>query len=163
MRISNRISIIISIIYYLGTIVWLSILSYKVSILSKPPNIDWEIKLNDSDFMKDWEPSVNTFLSACEYYDIKYPRIVTAQAILESGNFKSKVFMKYNNPLGLYNSKEKTYFKFNHWTDAIVAYKNMVEYRYKEGDYYEFLEYIGYAEDKHYIKKIQLVEKTIPP
>ena len=64
MRISNRISIIISIIYYLGTIVWLSILSYKVSILSKPPNIDWEIKLNDSDFMKDWEPSVNTFLSA---------------------------------------------------------------------------------------------------
>ena len=39
----------------------------------------------------------------------------------------------------------------------------MIEYKYEGGDYYQFLEYIGYAEDKQYIKKIQLVEKTIPP
>lgn len=160
---SNRTSTVISIVYYLGVIVWLSLLTHRINILSKPPDIEWELKLNDSEFMKDWKADTNTFITACEYYGIKYPRIVTAQAILESNNFKSELFKKYNNPLGLYNSKKKDYFKFKHWTDAIVAYQTMIEYRYKGGNYYSFLDSIGYAEDPNYIRKVKAIEKIIPP
>lgn len=159
----NKLSIFISVAYYLGVLIWLSVLTCKVSDLNKPPDIEFELKLNDSEFMKDWDANPNTFLTACEYYGIKYPRICTAQAILESNNFKSELFKKYNNPLGLYNSRKKDYFKFKHWTDAIIAYQNMIEYRYKGGDYYKFLDRIGYAEDNEYINKVKAIEKIIPP
>lgn len=160
---SNKTSIVISIVYYLGVIVWLSLLTHRVNTLSEPPDIKWELRLNDSEFMKDWDANPNTFITACEYYGIRYPRIVTAQAVLESGNFKSRLFKEYNNPLGLYNSRKKDYFKFKHWTDAIVAYQSMIEYKYKGGDYYKFLDRIGYAKDREYIKKVKALEKIIPP
>ena len=159
----NKLSILISVVYYLGVIVWLSVLTHKVNDLNKPPNIEFELKLNDSEFMKDWDANGSTMLIACEYYGVKHPRIVTAQAILESGNFKSELFRKYNNPFGLYDSKKKDYFKFRHWTDAIVAYISMVEYKYKGGDYYKFLEGLPYASDKRYIYKVKAIESNLPP
>ena len=102
-------------------------------------------------------------LAVCEYYDVKHPRIVTAQAILESGNFESELFKEYNNPFGLYNSKKKEYFKFKHWTDAVAAYISMVEYRYAGGDYYRFLEGLPYAQDSRYIDKVRIIESNLPP
>lgn len=128
-----------------------------------PPDIELELKPNDSEFMKDWGASDSTMLRACEYYGIKHPRIVTAQAILESGNFESKLFKEYNNPFGLYNSKKKDYFKFKHWTDAVAAYISMVEYRYAGGDYYRFLEELPYAGDERYIYKVKAIESNLPP
>lgn len=159
----NKLSILISVVYYLGVLVWLSVLTYKVSNQEKPPNIEFELKLNDSEFMKDWDANASSMLTACEYYGVKYPRVVTAQAILESGNFKSELFRKYNNPFGIYNSKKKDYFKFKHWTDAIVAYISMVEYKYRGGDYYKFLEGLPYAKDKKYIDKVKAIESNLPP
>lgn len=159
----NKLFILISIVYYLGVLIWLSVLTHKVDDLSKPPNIELELKPNDSEFMKDWGASDSTMLRACEYYGIKHPRIVTAQAILESGNFESKLFKEYNNPFGLYNSKEKDYFKFKHWTDAVAAYISMVEHRYAGGDYYRFLEELPYASDKRYIYKVKAIESNLPP
>lgn len=159
----NKLSILISVVYYLGVLVWLSVLTYKVSNQEKPPNIEFELKLNDSEFMKDWDANASSMLTACEYYGVKYPRVVTAQAILESGNFKSELFRKYNNPFGIYNSKKKDYFKFKHWTDAIVAYISMVEYKYRGGDYYKFLEELPYAKDKKYIDKVKAIESNLPP
>lgn len=131
-----------------------------------PPDIEFELKLNDSEFMKDWTADANTMLSACIYYDIKYPSIVTAQAILESGNFNSELFRKYNNPFGLYNSKKKEYFKFKHWTDAILAYQAMIEYKFKgrtRKDYYKFLERLPYATSSKYIDKVKAIESNLPP
>lgn len=144
---------------------WLSVLTVAVAIESRkvPPDIEFELKLNDSEFMKSWSADTNTMLAACEYYGVKYPRIVTAQAILESDNFNSELFRKYNNPFGLYNSKKKDYFKFKHWTDAVVAYISMVEYKYKGGDYYRFLKRLPYAEDSRYIDKVKAIESNLPP
>jgi len=144
---------------------WLSALTVAVAIESRkaPPDIEFELKLNDSEFMKSWSANTNTMLAACEYYGVKYPRIVTAQAILESNNFNSELFRKYNNPFGLYNSKKKDYFKFKHWTDAVVAYISMVEYKYKGGDYYRFLKRLPYAEDSRYIDKVKAIESNLPP
>lgn len=147
----------------IGILIWLSVITYKMYNWTHEPVVtEFELKLSDSsEFMKDWDANVTNMLAACTYYDIKYPKIVTAQAILESGNFKSELFKKYNNPFGLYNSKAKDYFKFEHWTDAVVAYKNMIQNRYKEGDYYMFLERIRYAEDPNYINKVKAIENSL--
>ena len=150
----------------LGILVWLSVLTIAIcEMKEKPPEIQEIIILHEKydDFFRDKEATGTSMLVACEFFGIKYPKIVTAQAILESGNFKSRVFQKYNNPFGLYNSCKKDYYKFNHWTDAILAYQTMIEYKYKEGDYYKFLEDIGYAEDPNYIRKVKAIEKIIPP
>ncbi len=50
------------------------------------------------------------------HYEVKEPKIVLAQAKLESGNFTSNLFINKNNFLGLYNSRKKEFFEFNHWS-----------------------------------------------
>lgn len=150
----------------IGILVWLIALTIAIrKVGEKPPEIQEIIIVHENydDFMKDWEANSASMLTACEYYGIKYPRIVTAQAILESGHFKSKVFKEYNNPFGLYNSRKKDYYKFNHWAEAIIAYQTMIEYKYKGGNYYSFLDSIGYATDPNYIRKVKAIEKIIPP
>ena len=87
--------------------------------------------------------------------------IVYAQAMLETGYFKSDLCLNNNNLFGLYNSKKQKYYTFNHWKDCIVAYKEMVQYKYKgdssrpSDDYYNFLSDIRYAEDPDYISKVK--------
>lgn len=96
------------------------------------------------------------------HYEVKHPTAVLAQAKLESDNFQSSLFKRHNNFLGLYNSRKKEYFKFNHWVECILAYKNMVEYKLKEGeDYYQFLDRIGYAENPDYVRIVKQIENSI--
>lgn len=90
--------------------------------------------------------------------DIKYPDIVYAQAILETGHFTSKVCKEYNNLFGLYDSKNNCYYKFNHWIDSCIAYKNMIQNQYEGGDYYTFLKNLPYATDTLYINKIKNIQ-----
>lgn len=99
---------------------------------------------------------------ALSFYDIKHKDIVLAQAILETGDFNSELLRKNNNLFGLYNSKKQQYYKFNHWSESIVAYKNMIQNKYtdKYNNYYVFLENINYAEDPKYINKLKQIVKT---
>lgn len=97
---------------------------------------------------------------ALEYYGIHHPDIVYAQAILETGHFKSRMCVEDNNIFGLYNSRTKSYWKFSHWTESVKAYKEKVQYRYKPpNDYYVFLERIHYATDPKYIHKLKQIVK----
>jgi uncharacterized FlgJ-related protein len=92
------------------------------------------------------------------YYEIQHPEIVYAQAVLETGHFKSKGCNEHNNLFGLYNSKKKSYHKFSHWTESVVAYREWIQYRYRSPtNYYEFLESIHYAEDKTYTTKLKKI------
>lgn len=117
------------------------------------------VKLQQPEFFLEDKPTPVLVLEACKYYNIQYPEIVTAQSILETGHYKSKVCLQYNNLFGLYNSKKRDYYSFNHWTKSVKAYYDLVQYRYKEGDYYEWLSKIGYAEDPNYIAKVKSVQK----
>ena len=64
----------------------------------------------------------------------------------------------------MYNSKAGQYYNFDHWTNCILAYKNMIEYKQKDGeDYYHFLLRIKYAEDKLYVDKLRNLVKLMPP
>ena len=87
--------------------------------------------------------------------------IVLAQALLETGNFSSNVCKEYNNLFGLYDSKNREYFRFSRWEDSVVAYQRMIQYRYKGGNYFQFLKRIGYAEDPRYIVKLARMVKSI--
>lgn len=120
---------------------WMVILTGYTVIESRkaPPDVEFELKLNDREIMKDLEANVTNMLAVCEYYDVKHPRIVTAQAVLETGHFKSDLCLNDNNLFGLYNSKRCRYHTFDHWTESVVAYLDYVQYRYKPlNDYYKF-------------------------
>ena len=82
---------------------------------------------------------------------ILYPKIVLAQAILETGWFRSSVCRNKHNLFGLTNPRTGKYYEFNHWTESVWAYYTKVQYKYKGGNYLLWLDEIGYAEDKDYI------------
>ena len=98
-------------------------------------------------------------IEALEYYEIQFPEIVYAQALLETGHFSSSICKNYNNLFGLYNSKIKDYYSFEHWSDSVKAYRDFVQYKYKGNtDYYTFLVKLPYATDPNYIRKIKQLE-----
>lgn len=79
---------------------------------------------------------------------------VLAQAVLETGHFTSPVCKNYHNLFGLYDSKHKDYFRFARWEDSVIGYQKFIQYRYKGGNYLQFLRRIGYAEDPRYTTKV---------
>lgn len=104
------------------------------------------------------KPAKEGLKEALTYYEIQFPDIVYAQAILETGHFKSIGCIQRHNLFGLYNSKTKKYYRFNHWTESVVAYKEWIQERYRPPeDYYSFLQRIGYAEDPYYINKLKRI------
>lgn len=97
---------------------------------------------------------------ALKYYGIQHSNIVYAQALLETGYFKSNICLDNNNLFGLYNSKTKNYYKFRHWSESVVAYKKWVQKRYNHPEnYYKFLSRIKYASDPMYIVKLKQIIK----
>lgn len=89
--------------------------------------------------------------------NIKFPEIVYAQARLETGNFTSNYFKNRNNLFGFRNRKGYMFFKS--WKDCVKFYADWQNKYYNEGDYYDFLIFINYAEDKNYINKLKLCIK----
>ena len=79
---------------------------------------------------------------------------VLAQAVLETGHFTSSVCKNYHNLFGLYDSKHKDYYRFARWEDSVIGYQKFIQYRYKGGNYLQFLRRIGYAEDPRYTTKV---------
>ena len=92
---------------------------------------------------------------------ILYPKIVLAQAILETGWFRSSVCRNKHNLFGLTNPRTGKYYEFNHWTESVRAYYTKVQYKYKGGNYLLWLDEIGYAEDPNYIIAVIRILKTL--
>ena len=92
---------------------------------------------------------------------IRYPKIVLAQAILETGWFTSPVCRNKHNLFGLTNPRTGKYFEFSHWTKSVRAYYTKVQYRYKGGNYLLWLRDIGYAEDPNYVCSVISILKTL--
>lgn len=120
------------------------------------------VEVCDTSFLNVDELNDSILYLALVHYDIKHPKAVLAQAKLESGNYTSYHCRVKNNFLGLYNSKKKEYFRFDHWTECVQGYKDMIEYKLRDGeDYYDFLLRIGYAEDPSYIYKVKQIENSL--
>lgn len=92
---------------------------------------------------------------------ILYPKIVLAQAILETGWFCSSVCQNKHNLFGLTNPRTGKYYEFNHWTESVRAYYTKVQYKYKGGNYLLWLDKIGYTEKPMYKKAIYCILKSL--
>lgn len=135
--------------------------SFHKCVVCELPHVpeDTAIVLEQPEFFLSDTITIEGLYKACDYYEIQQPDIVVAQAVLETGFFKSDLCLNQNNLFGLFNSKKMDFYAFNHWTESVRAYKNKVQYRYKEGDYYEWLEHIGYAEDSLYVSKLKNIRE----
>lgn len=148
---------------YLITFIVTIIVITQVSLIireNKPHEIriEFTVSKKNPDFMT--KTPEEGLRGALEYHNVKFPEIVYAQAQLETGNFKSKIYKDSNNLFGLYNSNECRFYSFSHWTESVIFYKDYIQSRYKPpNDYYKFLSDIGYAEDPHYITKVKEIVK----
>lgn len=109
----------------------------------------------------DKELNIGNLAKAMETYHVKYPKIVIAQSLLETGYFTSRVCLECKNLFGLRRPSDGSYYKFERWEDSVKAYRDYVQYKYKGGNYYQFLNRIGYAEDKEYVLKVSQIAKRL--
>ena len=109
--------------------------------------------------------TTNDVLKELKKQNVKFPEIVLAQSLLETGWYQcSGCSMDVNNLFGLYNSREKKYFPYANWKESIGGYKRGIQYKYfkKEyKDYYQFLDEIGYASDPQYTIKLRKLVKKL--
>ena len=101
--------------------------------------------------------------------NIKFPHIVYAQAQLETGEFKSKIFKENNNLFGLKQATrrpttskgtENGHAYFDEWKESVVDYAFYQAAYLKEiRSESEYLEYLGanYAEDPNYVSKVKKI------
>ena len=98
--------------------------------------------------------TLTNLLDVIEEVGLNNQLFVLAQAVLETGHFTSSVCNNYHNLFGLYDSKHKGYYRFARWEDSVIGYQKFIQYRYKGGNYLQFLRRIGYAEDPRYTTKV---------
>ena len=92
--------------------------------------------------------------------EVLFPKVILAQALLETGYFSSRVCWELNNLFGL-RKRNGEYMRFEKWEDSVAAYRDYVQYKYKGGNYFDFLNRIGYAEDRTYTSKVRQIYQTI--
>lgn len=97
-----------------------------------------------------YELTLANLMDVIEEVGLSNQLFVLAQAVLETGHFTSPVCKNYHNLFGLYDSKHKDYYRFARWEDSVIGYQKFIQYRYKGGNYLQFLKRIGYAEDPRY-------------
>ena len=110
---------------------------------------------------KSHELTLENIMSVMDEVGISNKLFVLAQAVLETGNFGSNVCRNYHNLFGLYDSRNKCYYKFTRWEDSVIGYQKYIQYRYKGGNYLAFLRRIGYAEDPSYTSKVAQIAKRL--
>jgi uncharacterized FlgJ-related protein len=104
--------------------------------------------------------------------NVKYPDIVLAQSTVETGKWRSKIFLENNNLFGMKEAKmrittaEGTQYNhayYNHWRESVYDYA-FYQSRYlskirSKNEYFQYLS-TSYAEDPNYINTIKnVIEK----
>jgi flagellum-specific peptidoglycan hydrolase FlgJ len=104
--------------------------------------------------------------------NIKFPEIVFAQAVLESGHFKAPIFTIKNNLFGMkvpkkrettaINKGKKGYAKYHSWDSSVDDYLLWQEFTLKNKNQLtknQYLSLLGkiYAKDKNYVSSLKRV------
>ena len=103
--------------------------------------------------------------------NFRYPHIILAQAKLESGYFKSTIFLENNNMFGMKQAKlranlakgtNRNHAYYDTWQDCILDYalyySTYLSDIKTEGEYFEYLRQ-NYAEDKTYVQRLKQIIK----
>jgi len=125
------------------------------------------ILLNVSDTTSQF--SKDKMVTLIKELNIKYPHIVYAQSLIETGYFNSKIFKENNNLFGMRQARTRVTTaqgtQYNHayyksWRESVYDYA-FYQCRYlptiKNDE--EYLDYLrrSYAEDPNYISKIKSI------
>ena len=101
--------------------------------------------------------------------NVKYPWIPMAQSMIETGHWKSDIFLENNNLFGMREAKSrittaigtnKNHAEYNTWRESVYDYA-FYQNRYlnnirNENDYYQYLD-ASYAEDPTYVSKVKIM------
>ena len=132
--------------------------NYIVSLQQKMDALHFDVQPN-------LPLTINNLFKVMAKYGIKFPKIVAAQSILESGWYSSDLCCRWCNIFGLFDSRKGDYYHFNNWMESVEAYGKYVQRKYNpriDKDYYAFLKRIGYAEDMDsYNAKVRAIAKTL--
>jgi uncharacterized FlgJ-related protein len=104
--------------------------------------------------------------------NFRYPHIILAQAKLESGHFKSTIFLENNNMFGMKEAKlranlakgtNRNHAYYDTWQESVIDYalyySSYLRSIKTEGEYFEYLKQ-NYAEDKTYVQRLkQIINK----
>lgn len=109
------------------------------------------------------ELTISNLYTEIKRNGILYPKVVLAQAILETGWFSSPLCRDRHNLFGLTNPHTGKYYEFDHWSESVRAYYTKVQYKYKreDGNYLLWLKKIGYAEVPDYVPAVISVLKML--
>ena len=105
---------------------------------------------------------VKEYIYDCD--SLEHKEIVLRQAILETGWFKSHNCKKRHNLFGfrwkpwISETNTKGYIIFDTWQESVDYYVRWQSRHYEGGDYYAFLEDVGYATSSTYVEKLKGIE-----
>jgi uncharacterized FlgJ-related protein len=166
-----------TILLYLTTIVGLLFIVALLSFMENPKVV--YVTQKEKVYMVEYRDKPDKFtkeklIQYLKDLNIKYPEVVYAQAVMESGNFTSKKFRDDNNLFGMRKAKSRctvaleggTYAKFKTWRESVIDYalyqttfvkkiKSQSEYINHLAENYA----TGKAYKGHLIKMIEQVEK----
>ena len=99
--------------------------------------------------------------------NFRYPYIILAQAKLESGNFKSSIFLENHNMFGMREAKlranlakgtNRAHAYYESWQESVLDYalyySTYLSDIKTEGEYFEYLRQ-NYAEDPTYVQRLK--------
>lgn len=163
-------------IQYVSRIIFILLFSLQVTY-SNNATVNDELKIEMyrlptiEESLRSQPFSVDNLKLALRHYSIQCPEVVLAQAILETGNFTSVIFLEQNNLFGMKHPRlrdtvscgsDRDHAMYDHWLDSVIDYKLWQDYRLPEVEsYYAFLKDRGYAEDVLYFRKLKEIIKQI--
>ena len=123
--------------------------------------VDIPVNRDTIDFFTD-SPNDTSVYKALLYFDIPNPKVVLAQAKLETGHYRK---VTGGNLFGL-RQRNGSYMRFNHWTESILSYKKYISSKYKGDEsntetYLAFLSNLGYAESPNYNRVLRIIVKNV--
>jgi len=130
------------------------------------------LKLEHINQLEHSEFSYNNLVTYMDLLKIEEIEVVIRQAVLESGWFKSDLFVHHNNLFGMKKPQIRPttaigralgHAKFRHWTDSVKDYVLWQNY-FKTimsidniDNYYAFLSHVGYAENGKYVALLKSI------
>jgi len=163
----KKLQINITAVLVLACIIMFTVSAHKTPEKEKTTVVDVQTKyvkvIPDNEFSED---KLYKFI---ESMNIRFPHIVMAQAMIETGSFTSNMFKAHNNLFGMKcPSRRPTtnlgevngYAKFENWKQSVIDYALFqAAYMSKIRTEADYFSYIGrnYAHDSSYVEKVKKI------
>jgi len=104
-------------------------------------------------------PTVEEVKAEILKHDIRFPDIVLAQAIEETGWMECiDCSMDYNNIFGFWYKKK--FIGFDRWQESVEYYAKWQKRHYVSGSYFKFLKSMPYSMNPEYNKNLKKIMKS---